>query len=48
MEKTKILLDNMDKSLLINLIVDGIDSDKFTDEEKKRLKELKRMLQESK
>ncbi len=48
MEKTKITLDNIDKSLLINLIVDGVDSDKFTDEEKERLRDLKRRLQESK
>lgn len=46
MTKAKITLDNMEKSLLINLIVSGADSEKFTDEEKEILRELKKRLQE--
>ena len=46
MTKAKITLDNMEKSLLINLIVEGADSERFTDEEKEILRELKKRLQE--
>ena len=46
MNKTKISIDNFEKSLLINLIVDGLSADKFTDEEVEKLKELKKKLQE--
>ena len=46
MTKAKITLDNMEKSLLINLIVSGADSEKFTDEEKEILRELKKRRQE--
>ncbi|MFC1670046.1 hypothetical protein ACFL20_06595 [Spirochaetota bacterium] len=48
MKKSKITFDNVEKSLLINLIVDNLDSDRFTDEEKELLRELKKKLQETK
>ena len=48
MKKTNIKLDNVGKSLLINLIVDNIDSNVFTDEEKDILRDLKKKFQEIK
>ena len=46
-KKKSIQLDNVEKSLLIHLIVSGIDSDRFTAEEIEILKGLKKRLQDS-
>jgi hypothetical protein len=45
MPNSKITLDNVEKSLLINAIVLGLDSDRFTDDEKNMLRQLKKRLQ---
>jgi hypothetical protein len=46
MKNSSVTLDNVERSMLINLIASGLSSDKFTEEEKNLLKKLKKRLQE--